>query len=57
MRSPCGCHLGPMQASELAGLEKRLEAFLGELTLPLGRRDRRAWAGAYLRGLLLDGEL
>lgn len=45
-----------MRASELAAVEKRLEAFLGELTGFMGRRDRRAWAGAYVRGLLLDGE-
>ena len=45
-----------MRASELKALGERLEAFLSELTEPLGRRDRRAWAGTYVRGLLLDGE-
>ena len=45
-----------MRASELAAVEGRLEALLGGLTGFLGRRDRRAWAGAYVRGLLLDGE-
>jgi SRSO17 transposase len=45
-----------MRANEVAALEKRLEAFLNELTEPMGRRDRRQWAGAYVRGLLLDGE-
>ena len=45
-----------MRANELAAVEGRLEAFLGELTGFLGRRDRRAWASAYVRGLLLDGE-
>ena len=44
-----------MQANELVALEDRLEAFLGELT-SFCRRDRRVWAGAYVRGLLLDGE-
>ena len=45
-----------MRASELAAVEGRLEAFLGELIAFMGRKDRRAWAGAYVRGLLLDGE-
>src|ERR1700712_145248 len=45
-----------MRADELAAVEARLEAFLGELTASMGRKDRRAWAGAYVRGLLLDGE-
>jgi SRSO17 transposase len=37
-------------------LEERLDAFLSELTGSMGRRDRRPWAGAYVQGLLLDGE-
>jgi DDE superfamily endonuclease len=41
---------GRRRANELRALEGRLEAFLEELTAPLGRRDRRAWAGAYVRG-------
>lgn len=45
-----------MRASEVAALEKRLDAFLSELTGPMGRRDRRRWAETYVRGLLLDGE-
>lgn len=45
-----------MRANELAAPEARLGAFLEGLTGFLGRRDRRAWAGAYVRGLLLDGE-
>jgi hypothetical protein len=44
-----------MRASELAAWEKRLSAFLDELTETMGRRDRRQWAGACVRGLLLDG--
>lgn len=45
-----------MRASELAAVESRLEAFLADLTAFMGRKDRRAWAGAYVRGLLLEGE-
>src|SRR5436190_23388846 len=45
-----------MQARELERLEKRLERLLEGLTAPLGRRERRDWAGVYVRGLLLDGE-
>lgn len=45
-----------MRANELRALQKRLDAFLGELTEPMGRRDRRQWAETYVRGLLLDGE-
>src|SRR5687768_11437183 len=40
----------------LAQLERRLEIFLAELTEPMGRAERRRWAGQYVRGLLLDGE-
>jgi SRSO17 transposase len=42
-----------MQVREL----KRLENFLTGLTASMGRRERRQWAGVYVRGLLLDGEL
>lgn len=45
-----------MRANELAAVEGRLETFLEGLTGFMGRKDRRAWAGAYVRGLLLDGE-
>ena len=45
-----------MRENELRAVEGRLEAFLEGLTGFMGRRDRRAWAGAYVRGLLLDGE-
>jgi hypothetical protein len=46
-----------MQMRELQRLEKSLEGFLTELTAALGRSERRHWAGVYVRGLLLDGEL
>jgi SRSO17 transposase len=41
---------------QLAACRKRLEMFLTEMLVPLGRKDRRQWGGVYLRGLLLDGE-
>ncbi len=45
-----------MRKRELARVKKRLDGFLEELTAPMGRAERRQWAGAYVRGLLLDGE-
>ena len=45
-----------MKASEVAAVESRLNAFVGELTGFLGRKDRQYWARTYLVGLLLDGE-
>jgi len=40
---------------ECAALDGRLDAFLADLTTVLGRSERRRWAKAYLKGLLLDG--
>ena len=45
-----------MQARELRRLDRSLEGFLAQLTVGLGRSERRRWAGVYVRGLLLDGE-
>jgi SRSO17 transposase len=45
-----------MNARTLRNLQRSLARFMEELTPDLGRRDRRAWAVAYVRGLLLDGE-
>jgi SRSO17 transposase len=45
-----------MTNTELARCRKRLEHFLEDLVTPLGRSERRHWAGVYVRGLLLDGE-
>lgn len=45
-----------MKASELEKIRKRLEEFIQDLTAPMGRSERRMWAGVYVRGLLLDGE-
>lgn len=43
-------------SNEFAALDKRLDAFLKDLTATLGRSERHRWAKAYLQGLLLDGE-
>jgi SRSO17 transposase len=45
-----------MKASELEKVRVRLEEFIQDLTVPMGRSERRQWAGVYVRGLLLDGE-
>jgi SRSO17 transposase len=41
---------------QFAAGRKRLDIFLTEMLVPLGRKDRRHWGGVYLRGLLLEGE-
>ena len=45
-----------MDANRLERLRDDLTAFLDGLTADLGRADRRRWALAYVRGLLLDGD-
>lgn len=45
-----------MDGRSLGRLKRELDEFVGELLVDLPRRDQRAWATAYLRGLLLDGE-
>ena len=45
-----------MDGRSLARLKRELDEFAGELLVDLPRRDQRAWAVAYLRGLLLDGD-
>ena len=45
-----------MDSNQLKSCRGRLEEFLGELLEPVGRSERRQWANAYVRGLLLDGE-
>jgi len=45
-----------MRTREAEACSRRLEAFLDDLTGSMGRRERRHWAGEYVRGLLLDGE-
>ena len=45
-----------MKTREIERLQLKLEAFLGDLVLPMGRKERREHAEEYLRGLLMDGE-
>lgn len=45
-----------MNTHALGRCRQRLEAFLAMLIRPMGRAERRRWAGVYIRGLLLDGE-
>jgi SRSO17 transposase len=45
-----------MNARKLQKIRKDLESFLDALTHGMGRSERRRWAGAYVRGLLLDGQ-
>lgn len=45
-----------MTDTELAAVARRLDDFLGDLLLPMGRSERQRWAMVYIQGLLLDGE-
>src|SRR4030043_547842 len=45
-----------MKAREIERFRLKLEAFLADVVLPMGRKDRRHHAGQYIRGLLMDGE-
>jgi SRSO17 transposase len=45
-----------MTSKELAAVGKRLDDFLADLLLPMGRSERQHWAKIYVQGLLLDGE-
>lgn len=45
-----------MDGRSLERLKRELDGFVGELLSDLPRRDQRAWATVYLRGLLLDGD-
>lgn len=45
-----------MTPTQLRAAERRLGRWLGQWLPLLGRSDRRAQAGLYVRGLLLDGE-
>ncbi|MFF0818748.1 IS701 family transposase [Rhodococcus sp. NPDC003318] len=44
-----------MDAAALAEVDERLDSFVGEVFSSLKRKDQRATAGVYARGLLLDG--
>jgi SRSO17 transposase len=45
-----------MTPREMRALDHRLTAFLEDLLVPLGRKERCHWARVYVQGLLLDGE-
>jgi SRSO17 transposase len=45
-----------MKAREIERFRLKLEAFLADVVLPMGRKDRRQHAEEYVRGLLMDGE-
>jgi SRSO17 transposase len=45
-----------MKAREIERFRLKLEAFLADLVLSMGRKERREHAGEYVRGLLMDGE-
>jgi len=45
-----------VDARMLIGLRRELAGFLREFVRPMGRAERRRWAEAYVRGLLLDGD-
>jgi SRSO17 transposase len=44
-----------MTPKQFAGVQGRLDEFLEDLVEPIGRSERRHWAGVYVQGLLLDG--
>jgi SRSO17 transposase len=48
--------LSGMKTREIERLQLKLEAFLADVVLPMGRKERREHAEEYLRGLLVDGE-
>ena len=45
-----------MKAREIERFRLKLEAFLADVVLSMGRKDRRKHAEEYIRGLLMDGE-
>jgi len=45
-----------MTPKQLTGVQGRLGEFLEDLVEPIGRSERRHWAGVYVQGVLLDGE-
>ncbi|MDT5287151.1 MAG: hypothetical protein QOF88_2040 [Mycobacterium sp.] len=44
-----------MDAAGLVRVDEQLDSFVGEVFSSLERKDRRATAGLYVRGLMLDG--
>ena len=45
-----------MKPREIERFRLKLEAFLADVVLPMGRTERRQHAEEYIRGLLMDGE-
>jgi SRSO17 transposase len=45
-----------MKPREIERFRLKLEAFLADVALPMGRKERREHAEEYVRGLLMDGE-
>ena len=45
-----------MKPREIERFRLKLEAFLADVVLPMGRMERRQHAEEYVRGLLMDGE-
>lgn len=45
-----------MKTQKIERFRLRLAAFLADVVLPMGRKERRDHAEEYLRGLLMDGE-
>jgi len=45
-----------MKAREIERFRLKLEAFLADVVMSMGRKERRQHATEYIRGLLLDGE-
>jgi SRSO17 transposase len=45
-----------MKTQKIERLQAKLEAFLTDVVVPMGRKERRDHAEEYLRGLLMDGE-
>jgi len=48
--------LSCMKAREIERFRLKLEAFLADVALSMGRKDRRQHVEEYIRGLLMDGE-
>lgn len=45
-----------METREIERFRLKLEAFMGDVVLCMGRKERRQHAKEYIRGLLIDGE-
>src|SRR5512135_2752007 len=45
-----------METREIERLRSKLETFLADLVLPMGRKERGQRAEEYIRGLLMNGE-